>query len=133
MKAGFIGAGKVGFHWVNILQKRHRCDRLLQPQRRFGHKGLGIYGTRYYKDLTDIIEDSDGALITEPDGAITEVWEYIRNLPIKNKKYMSLQRFDLTGRFLMPKRRSLPLFHSSLYAFSDRYESYKDLRALIFP
>ena len=52
MKAGFIGAGKVGFSLGKYTcKKRHRCDRLLQPQRRFGHKGLGIYGNEILQRL----------------------------------------------------------------------------------
>ena len=86
MKAGFIGAGKVGFSLGKYLAENGiDVTGYYSRSADSAIKASEFTGTRYYKDLTDIIEDSDTLFITAPDGAITEVWEYIRNLPIKNK------------------------------------------------
>lgn len=133
MKAGFIGAGKVGFSLGKYLAENGiDVTGYYSRSADSAIKASEFTGTRYYKDLTDIIEDSDTLFITAPDGAITEVWEYIRNLPIKIK-YMSLQRFDLIGRFFDAEKKGAFRYSiHPLYAFSDRYESYKDLRGAYF-
>lgn len=46
---------------------------------------------------------------------------------------MSLQRFDLIGRFFDAEKKGAFRYSiHPLYAFSDRYESYKDLRGAYF-
>ena len=96
-------------------------------------KASEFTGTRYYKDLTDIIEDSDTLFITAPDGAITEVWEYIRNLPIKNKNICHCSGSISSAAFFDAEKKGAFRYSiHPLYAFSDRYESYKDLRGAYF-
>ena len=49
--------------------------------------------TKLYKSIENILSDSDTLFITVPDGQISKVWDYMKNLDIKIK-YLSLQRFD---------------------------------------
>ncbi|MCQ5086581.1 hypothetical protein NE685_12545, partial [Cutibacterium acnes] len=41
--------------------------------------------TKLYKSIEDILSDSDTLFITVPDGQISKVWDYMKNLDIKNK------------------------------------------------
>ena len=98
MKAGFIGAGKVGFSLGKYLAENGiDVTGYYSRSADSAIKASEFTGTRYYKDLTDIIEDSDTLFITAPDGAITEVWEYIRNLPIKNKNAKIRKKFTIVS------------------------------------
>ena len=132
MKAGFIGAGKVGFSLGKYLAENGiDVTGYYSRSADSAIKASEFTGTRYYKDLTDIIEDSDTLFITAPDGAITEVWEYIRNLPIKNKCHCS-GSISSAAFFDAEKKGAFRYSIHPLYAFSDRYESYKDLRGAYF-
>ena len=41
--------------------------------------------TKRYKSIENILSDSDTLFITVPDGQISKVWDYMKNLDIKNK------------------------------------------------
>lgn len=41
--------------------------------------------TKLYKSIENILSDSDTLFITVPDGQISKVWDYMKNLDIKNK------------------------------------------------
>lgn len=134
MKAGFIGAGKVGFSLGKYLAENGiDVTGYYSRSADSAIKASEFTGTRYYKDLTDIIEDSDTLFITAPDGAITEVWEYIRNLPIKNKNICHCSGSISSAAFFDAEKKGAFRYSiHPLYAFSDRYESYKDLRGAYF-
>lgn len=134
MKAGFIGAGKVGFSLGKYLAENGiDVTGYYSRSADSAIKASEFTGTRYYKDLTDIIEDSDTLFITAPDGAITEVWEYIRNLPIKNKNICHCSGSISSAAFFYSEKKGAFRYSiHPLYAFSDRYESYKDLRGAYF-
>ena len=88
MTIGFIGAGKVGFSLVQF----------------FAHGGLSMIfyyslhrdsaqeaaertGTRQFASLEALVRASDAIFLTVPDGAISAVYEKLR-------------QFDLTGKQL---------------------------------
>ena len=121
MKAGFIGAGKVGFSLGKYLAKNGiDVTGYYSRSADSAIKASEFTGTRYYKDLTDIIEDSDTLFITAPDGAITEVWEYIRNLPIKNKNICHCSGSISSAAFFDAEKKGAFRYSiHPLYAFSD--------------
>ena len=134
MKAGFIGAGKVGFSLGKYLAENGiDVTGYYSRSADSAIKASEFTGTRYYKDLTDIIEDSDTLFITAPDGAITEVWEYIRNLPIKNKNICHCSgSIPSTAFFNAEELGACSYSVHPLQAFSDKYESYKSLKNTYF-
>ena len=86
MKAGFIGAGKVGFTLGKYLAEGGiTVTGYYSRTARSAREAAAFTGTRYYDKLADIVKDSDTLFVTVPDGAIGEVWKGICNLPIKNK------------------------------------------------
>ena len=86
MRAGFIGAGKVGFtlgkylamHGIEISGYYSRTPASAKEAAEFTQ-------SRYYTSIEEITKDSDTLFLTVPDGAIGEIWDDMRNLPIKNK------------------------------------------------
>ena len=85
MRAGFIGAGKVGFtlgkylamHGIEISGYYSRTPASAKEAAEFTQ-------SRYYTSIEEITKDSDTLFLTVPDGAIGEIWDDMRNLPIKN-------------------------------------------------
>ena len=86
MRAGFIGAGKVGFtlgkylamHGIEISGYYSRTPASAKEAAEFTQ-------SRYYTSIEEITKDSDTLFLTVPDGTIGEIWDDMRNLPIKNK------------------------------------------------
>ena len=134
MKAGFIGAGKVGFSLGKYLAENGiDVTGYYSRSADSAIKASEFTGTRYYKDLTDIIEDSDTLFITAPDGAITEVWEYIRNLPIKNKNICHCSGSIPSTVFFDAENRGAYRYSiHPLYAISSKATSYLDLGKACF-
>ena len=86
MKAGFIGAGKVGFSLGKYLKEGGvTVTGYFSRSRESAMEAAGFTDTGYYDNLADIAKDSDTLFITVPDGTIGAVWENLRNLPIKDK------------------------------------------------
>ena len=84
MRAGFIGAGKVGFtlgkylamHGIEISGYYSRTPASAKEAAEFTQ-------SRYYTSIEEITKDSDTLFLTVPDGTIGEIWDDMRNLPIK--------------------------------------------------
>lgn len=134
MKAGFIGAGKVGFS----LGKYFTLSGITVTgyySRDIDHasEAAGFTGSRCYKNLKDLTEDSDTLFITVPDSAIVDIWEELRNLPIKNKNICHCSGSISSSAFFDAKDKGAFGYSvHPLYAFSDRYESYKGLQKAYF-
>lgn len=84
--------------------------------------------TKYYKNLINLINDSDAIFITTPDDQISEVWNEIKEMPIKNKLichcsgsltseiFSNISEYGAYGYSIHP-----------IFAISDKYNSYKNL------
>ena len=81
MRAGFIGAGKVGFtlgkylamHGIEISGYYSRTPASAKEAAEFTQ-------SRYYTSIEEITKDSDTLFLTVPDGTIGEIWDDMRNL-----------------------------------------------------
>lgn len=134
MKIGFVGAGKVGF----TLGKY------------FGNKGLSIIGyysrqlesakeaaeftnSKYFISIKDLLKECDTIFITTVDDAVECVWNDIQKSSIKNKiichcsgslsskVFSNIDSYDSYGYSIHP-----------MFAFSDKYNSYKKLNEAFF-
>lgn len=134
MKAGFIGAGKVGFSLGKYLTENGVVvTGYYSRSAASAMEAARFTGTGYYRDLIDIIRDSDTLFITVPDGAITQVWEYIRNLPIKNKNICHCSgSISSTAFFDAEEKGAFRYSVHPLYAFSNKYSSYEGLKGAFF-
>lgn len=134
MRAGFIGAGKVGFtlgkylamHGIEISGYYSRTPASAKEAAEFTQ-------SRYYTSIEEITKDSDTLFLTVPDGTIGEIWDDMRNLPIKNKNICHCSGSISSAAFFDAEKKGAFRYSiHPLYAFSDRYESYKDLRGAYF-
>ena len=104
MRAGFIGAGKVGFtlgkylamHGIEISGYYSRTPASAKEAAEFTQ-------SRYYTSIEEITKDSDTLFLTVPDGTIGEIWDDMRNLPIKNKNICHCSGSIPSTVFLMQK------------------------------
>ncbi len=134
MRAGFIGAGKVGFslgkylttHGVTLSGYYSRsCDS--------AKEAAEFTESRYYTSLAEITEDSDTLFITTPDGVIGEIWDDMRNLQIRDKNICHCSgSVPSTAFFDAEKKGAFRFSIHPLYAVSSRYTSYQELGKACF-
>lgn len=134
MIIGFIGSGKVGFSLGKY----------------FSMKGIPLSGyySEFYKDakeaskftnskayekINDLIEDSSMIFITTPDDSIYEVWQNLSNFNLTNKIICHTSG-SLTSSIFSNINNSDAFAYSvhPIFAFSDKYNSYKDLQTAYF-
>ena len=134
MKAGFIGAGKVGFSLGKYFTLGDiPVTGYYSHNPASAREAAEFTGTRFYDQLAQITEDSDTLFLTVPDGKIQEVWEVLRNLPIKNKKICHCSGSLSSAAFF--DAENLGAFRYSvhpLYAVSDKYHSFSQLKNAYF-
>lgn len=138
MKIGFIGAGKVGFS----LGKH-----ILESSKDNDTKVIGYYdvvdlaakeaaefiGTKQYKNLEQLVEDSEMIFVTVCDDKIFSVWEKLKLLPIEEKIVCHCSG-SLTSAIFSGINQCNSYGYSihPLFAVSDKLTSYKKLKQAIF-
>lgn len=134
MRAGFIGAGKVGFtlgkylamHGIEVSGYYSRTPASAREAAEFTQ-------SRYYTSIEEITKDSDTLFLTVPDGAISEIWDDMRNLPIREKNICHCSgSIPSTVFFDAEKRGAYRYSVHPLYAISSKYTSYRDLGKACF-
>ena len=134
MVIGFIGSGKVGFSLGKY----------------FSMKGItlsGYYGKSYkdavdaskftnskaYENIKDLVKDSSMIFITTPDDSIHEVWQKLLNFNLANKIICHTSG-SLTSSIFSNINNSGAFAYSvhPMFAFSDKYNSYKNLQNAYF-
>lgn len=129
IKFGFIGAGKVGFSLGKYLQENHINISGYYSKSQHSAKEAAIFtNTQQYNNLEDLIKNSDAIFITTPDNQITDVWNEIKKLPIKEKLichcsgsisseiFSNINNHGAYGYSIHP-----------MFAISNKYNSYKNL------
>lgn len=134
MIAGFIGAGKVGFSLGKYFAE---CgvpiSGYYSQNAESARKAAEFTGTNYYGNLESITKDSDTLFITVPDDSIGEVWKQMRNLPIKNKNICHCSgSVSSTVFFDAAEKGAYRYSIHPLYAISDKYNSYANLKEAVF-
>lgn len=134
MKIGFIGAGKVGFS----LGKYFTCNGLTVSGYYSRTKSNAIEAaefthSRAYEQLSDLVKDSDALFLTVSDGAISQVWDQLKELQIdgkivchcsgalSSKIFSGITDGKIYGYSVHP-----------LFAVSSKYDSYKELSKCYF-
>lgn len=129
IKIGFIGAGKVGFSLGKYLKINNISVTGYYSRNEDSAKKASIFtGTKQFNNLNEIINDSDTIFITTPDSEIKNVWNEIKELPIKNKMichcsgslsseiFSNINNYGAYGYSIHP-----------MFAISDKHNSYKSL------
>lgn len=134
MKIGFIGAGKVGFSLgkyfsINNIEVSGYYSKTLESAK----EAAQFTNSKFYTDLKDFLNDTEFIFITTPDDFISTVWNDLKNYYIKDKiichcsgsisseVFSNISNFGAYGYSL-----------HAMYAFSDKYTSYKDLNSAYF-
>ena len=134
MKAGFIGAGKVGFslgryfmeHGIEVTGYYSRSPESAE-------KAADFTNTRHYDSIESILGDSDTLFLTVPDGQIASVWDHMRNLDIKNKNICHCSGSISSATFFDAETRGARRCSvHPLYAVSDKLHSWKGLKDAVF-
>ena len=147
MKLGVIGAGRVGvslgkyFSKVDGVELTGYYSRTLKS----AEEGAAFTGSSVFTSLQDILEASDTLLITTPDGEISSVWDCIvkecdiagmKDQPDRNSYHkivchvsgsLSSEVFSENKRYGIAVCSMHPM-----YAFHQKYESYKQLHHVFF-
>lgn len=130
IKIGFIGAGKVGFSLGKYLKANDITVTGYYSRNEDSSKQASNFtGTKQFKNLNELINESDTIFITTPDGEIKNVWNEIKELSIKDKIichcsgvlsseiFSDINRYGAYGYSIHP-----------MFAISDKHNSYKSLR-----
>lgn len=133
MKIGFIGAGKVGMslgkyfvmHEKNVIGYYSKTLSSAADAANFTN-------TNYFNSLEDIISSCDILFLTVPDSKIKEVWEQICKFDIENKIFSHCSGAMSSAVFQKGDQDILGFSIHPMYAFSDKYTSYKDLSKAYF-
>jgi predicted short-subunit dehydrogenase-like oxidoreductase (DUF2520 family) len=134
IRIGFIGAGKVGFS----LGKYFRDNNLnvigyYSKNLDSAKRAAEFTDSKYYNDMEILIQECDIIFITTLDGVINEIWSSISKLSIKGKiichcsgslssrVFSNIEYYSSYGYSIHP-----------MFAFSDKYNSYKHLEKAFF-
>ena len=134
MKAGFIGAGKVGFSLGKyFVENGITVTGYYSRSEQSAKSAADFTNTKTYKNIENILSDSDTLFITVPDGAISEIWDYMQNLDIKNKNICHCNGSISSTVFFNGETRGAFVYSvHPLYAISDKFNSWKELKNAYF-
>lgn len=135
MKAGFIGAGKVGCslgkyfmsHGIEVVGYYDADEKAAMEAAEFTD-------TKCITDINSLVKKSDTLFLTVPDGLITAIWNQIKNESLSGKFIIHCSG-ALSAAEAFPGIADTGSFGFSvhpLFAVSDKYHSYKELRHAYF-
>lgn len=134
MNIGFIGAGKAGF-----TLGRYFCEHGLNVTGYYSRnlqsaiQAAEFTNTMYFNDIESVVEASDTLFLTVPDGAVKEIWDYIRMLSIKNKIICHCSGSLSSAVFSeIDNHQSYGYSIHPIFAISDKLNSYKEISGAFF-
>ena len=133
MKIGFIGAGHVGFSlskWINL---KHNCVKGIYSKNIDDSKECANFSiSEYYKDLKELVLNCDTLFLTVNDDSIKDIVEELLKLNIKDKILIHTSGSLSSSVFKELNINNDCYSIHPIYAFSDKYESYKHLDDIYF-
>lgn len=134
MKAGIIGAGKVGFSLGKYFREHGiPVTGYYSRDPASAREAAAFTQTHFYETAADIVRDSDTLFLTVPDGAIGKVWDDMGSLPVEGKNICHCSGSISSAVFFDAEERGAYRYSvHPLYAVSDKYTTWKELgRAMI--
>lgn len=130
IKIGFIGAGKVGFSIGKYLKDKEINVTGYYSRSEDSSLEASLFtNTNQYKDLKQLVEESDTIVISTPDDKILEVWNKIKNLSIKNKFICHLSGSLSSNIFSNISHYGAYSYSiHPIFPISDKYNSHKSLK-----
>jgi len=134
MVIGFIGSGKVGFSLGKYFSmKGITLSGYYSKSYKNAKEASEFTNSKAYETINDLIMDSTMIFITTPDDSIHEVWQKIINFNLANKIICHTSG-SLTSSVFSNINNSGAFAYSvhPMFAFSDKYNSYKNLQSAYF-
>lgn len=134
MKIGFIGAGKVGCA-LGYYLKAHNLNvtGYFSKSKESAKLASKLTSTSIYDDIETILKDNDTLFLTVPDRSIGKLWDYIRNLDIRNKNICHCSgSISSTAFFDAENKGAFAYSIHPLCAISDKLNGYKSLENAVF-
>ncbi len=136
MKIGIIGAGRVGTSiakYITLKATQHSITGFYSLHYSKALESADFCNTKAYTSLNDLVRSSDTLFIATQDSGIGNVWECIDKDLIKNK-FIGHFSGSLSSDVFSGADAYGVHFGSihPMYAFSDRFNSYKGLDSVVF-
>lgn len=131
---GFIGAGKVGFSLGKYLaQSGEHITGYFSKSLTSAQLAADFTKTRVYTSIHELVRDNDTLFLTVPDGAIGEIWDYMRNLSIENKNICHCSGSIASTAFFDAQNKGAFAYSvHPLYAINDKLASWQNLTHAYF-
>ncbi len=136
MKIGIVGAGRAGSSvakYISLHAPQHSLSGFYSRSYSRALESADFCNTRAFTSLNDLVRSSDTLFIATQDCEIGNVWECIDKDLIKNK-YIGHFSGSLSSDVL-GGAECYGAYTGSIhpmYAFSDRFNSYKKLDSVVF-
>lgn len=130
IRAGFIGAGKVGFSLGKYFVTNGITVTGYFSKGILSAKEASVFtGTRHFENVEELIKQSDTIFLTVPDDEIYNLWKQIENLNL-GEKIICHTSGSLSSNIFSDYKKSDVYVYSihPLFPISDKYESYKFLK-----
>ena len=133
MKIGFIGAGNVGYSLGkylvanNISVSGYYSKRIEDSASASHFTDTGCYST-----IEDIVYDCDTLFLTVNDDALNDVIDELTKLKLNNKILIHTSGAKSSAIFKELNDNNYCYSLHPIYAFNDKYESYKGLKQISF-
>lgn len=135
MKIGFIGAGKVGFSLGRFFVQGGIPVTGYWSRRRESAQEAALFtGTNHYDTLEALVQESDALFLTVPDGAISSVFERLRELEISGKQICHCSGALTAGEAFPGISRTGAHGYSihPLFPISSKHTAYRELAGAFF-
>lgn len=134
MIIGFIGSGKVGFSLGKYFStKGITLSGYYSKSFKDAKEASKFTNSKAYETINDLAKDSSMIFITTPDDSIHEVWQKLLICNLDNKIICHTSG-SLTSSIFLNINNSNAFAYSihPIFAFSDKYSSYKKLQSAYF-
>lgn len=137
MKIGFIGAGKAGCSLGKYFAERNRGGLAVSGyyslEEADARWAASFTDSRWFQTLGEAVDSSDTILVSTPDGAITKVWEALRQEHIRGKMICHLSGSLSSDVFSQGEELgAYPISIHPMFAFSNKESVYQQLHEASF-
>lgn len=146
MRIGFIGAGKAGFTLGKYLVLKLNDSRIAgtfsetitvsgyySRNEESARKAAAFTNTRCYKNLNEIVCESDVLMLTVPDGTIEHIWNKIKTFDIKGKIICHCSGAMASNIFSgVTEAGAFGYSIHPMYAISSKTKSYQEMGTCCF-
>lgn len=135
MKSGFIGAGKVGFTLGRFFAEGNIQVTGYYSRHRESAKEAAIFTkTKQYDSISELVYESDAVFLTVPDGAISSVFEELKEFDLTDKLICHCSG-AMTAKEAFPGIKDTGAYGYSihpLFPIHSKYDTYRELKDAFF-